>query len=403
MSRTSPRVGVPPVAPWRWGPWRWIGGRTLGALVVLCALEAWLYHWGNYGRFVRQVRDERLGMVILPNQSRRVTHDLAIPVAINSYGFRDREWAPPEFEADGRPRKRPDIYRVAAFGDSITFGVGVDIDQTWTRQLERLLAEHLQRERRVDPRTPEPVVMNFGVAGYALENMARLYEDLVQQWVPDVVVFSLHPFDVKPVVNFSADPDYFLRETVQRTAVYDYLNDHVTDRWIPKSPAERPEDSNQQRSTIQKLQRDPYGEELRPLWDAAAERMAGLRQRVESGGGHLMILCHPHLSQMLDSTVADSESFWGPWAEGQRGAAGEPAVGCLGLRLPFTETMSQLAGELRSVGFRVSTYGAEQIPLGLEHESESPFQLFDTQHFAPLGHEVVARLMLAELARMNWL
>ena len=55
--------------------------------------------------------------------------DFQYTVHINSLGLRDREIA----------RDRGDAYRIAALGDSYTYGWGVEIEQTWLRQVEERL------------------------------------------------------------------------------------------------------------------------------------------------------------------------------------------------------------------------------------------------------------------------
>lgn len=73
-----------------------------------------------------------------------------IEISINSYGFRDHAFS---FE-------KPDhVCRIVALGDSFTFGQGVPIESTYSKQLEQLLNEKKDGDRKYE-------VLNAGVQGY---------------------------------------------------------------------------------------------------------------------------------------------------------------------------------------------------------------------------------------------
>jgi len=73
-------------------------------------------------------------------------------VSINAMGFRDPERSPGDAGGPGEGR---DPFRIAVFGDSFTWGHGVEDDEVFTRLLER------------DLRGPE--VWNLAVSGYATD------------------------------------------------------------------------------------------------------------------------------------------------------------------------------------------------------------------------------------------
>ena len=60
------------------------------------------------------------------------TPEFSHTAKINSLGFRDREWATTKKEA---------TTRIVAIGDSFTFGMGVELDRTWTKVLEQGLKD----------------------------------------------------------------------------------------------------------------------------------------------------------------------------------------------------------------------------------------------------------------------
>lgn len=92
---------------------------------------------------------------------------------INSWGFRDREYA---------LEKPPGTYRVVCLGDSYTFGQGVAIEDTWERQLEGRLNDALA-PLRVE-------VMNFGVQAYNSRNELGMLESKALRFDPDLVLLA---------------------------------------------------------------------------------------------------------------------------------------------------------------------------------------------------------------------
>src|SRR5580765_286284 len=94
-------------------------------------------------------------------------------IALNSEGFRT-----PPFDA----ATRPGVLRIACIGDSWTFGMNVEQNQTYPARLEALLnARPPIGIRGVD-------VMNFGVLGYTSFQGLQLLKTRVLALHPDIVV-----------------------------------------------------------------------------------------------------------------------------------------------------------------------------------------------------------------------
>lgn len=131
-----------------------------------------VYHWDTYHSL--------LGWTNLPGYR----SDSAVPfeVAINSQGLR----APREYTV----RPQSDRRRVLMFGDSSVFGEEVDDDQT--------LPFHLEQELL------DAEVLNFGVHGYGLGQMALRLEEEGFALNPDhvVVVYLTYDFMRDPQPNF---------------------------------------------------------------------------------------------------------------------------------------------------------------------------------------------------------
>ena len=110
-----------------------------------------------------------LGWVHIPGARVHWTDEGDGWVRINNQGMRDIERTTPR--QDG-------VFRIAVFGDSMTEGVQVNLDQIFTQQLESLLRSE---GRRVE-------VLNFGVSGYSPLQGYLMYREQGVLFKPDLVL-----------------------------------------------------------------------------------------------------------------------------------------------------------------------------------------------------------------------
>lgn len=105
---------------------------------------------------------------------RLIRPDAEAEVAINSEGFRGPEFAPPD----------PDALRVLVLGDSVTFGLHLDREQSWPRRMQQQLAKQA-RGRTVQ-------VRNLSVPGYSTFQGRRLFQRhaIEGDFAPHLVVFA---------------------------------------------------------------------------------------------------------------------------------------------------------------------------------------------------------------------
>ena len=366
---------------------RFIGWRAVIVALCFVGLELGLRQ-GGYGKWVITERDERLGWVMLPDQD-RYSHDLTIEEHINSYGFRDDDWAPPERAGDGSWAKDESVYRVAIVGNSVTYGTSVPVEETWCRVLQDELRALF--ETAGDARTP--LVMNFAVQGYTFEQMARNYEDNIRPFRPDLLVVPTIPHDVAPFEGGVDDFDFPYRRSVVRTATHDWLHKRVVPKW---RAAVRPRwavagGAEELARAEAQLTARPFGPESRPLWDAAAERMAEVQAMVEADGGRLAIVDLPRLFPVLKPNLKLPSSYWKPWAE-ERGVAHVDTVDAL------RESMGPLVGELSFLKANFVNDAALQARLAkLSNIERNCYLIFDLGHYSARGHRVVARTFLRGL------
>jgi lysophospholipase L1-like esterase len=96
---------------------------------------------------------------------------------INKDGIRDRDYS--QTKANG-------TYRIAAVGDSCTFGLGLELENTWPKQLE----QELQMTN------PHLEVINFGVMGYNTPQEAERIQDKVLKYSPDLIIIGYSLNDI---------------------------------------------------------------------------------------------------------------------------------------------------------------------------------------------------------------
>lgn len=295
-----------------------IGWRTVLVVALLAAVELSLKHVGGFGWWAATERSERYGWRMLPDQDAR-SRDLSIAERINAYGFRDREWDPPISDGEGGWLKDDSLYRVAIVGNSFTYGTSVAIEDAYSRQIEQLIQAELD-QRDVDK---QALVMNFAVQGYCLEQMARVYEDLIRPFQVDLLIVPCHHHDAFPMAPAADDPDYDFRRWVIRSATYDMLVRHVINRWIPppsmavlatgKAAGEGGPDINWRQLDKDMMER-PFSRQFRPLWDKAAQRMQSLDDMLAEDNGRLLLATLPrHRKYFKPDKVFDASSKWAGW------------------------------------------------------------------------------------------
>ena len=96
-----------------------------------------------------------------------------ITIQINSLGWRDREIP---FE------KQEGTFRIVALGDSITFGWGVELNETYVKQLETILrTQHPNRNYEV---------INIGIEDLGLQEELKLLKQVGLNFQPDLVLLG---------------------------------------------------------------------------------------------------------------------------------------------------------------------------------------------------------------------
>jgi lysophospholipase L1-like esterase len=140
-------------------------------------LEMW-----KYARLIKRQNDNpNIGHEHEPNTRATL---MGVDVNINSRRLRDREFSTTKPEG---------VYRILLLGDSMTFGWGARLEDTYAKVLERMLNEnppgnHQQFE-----------VINTGVGNYNTVQEVAYFKQYGLQYDPDMVILGYYINDAEPI------------------------------------------------------------------------------------------------------------------------------------------------------------------------------------------------------------
>ncbi len=149
--------------------------RKIQALVLGLTL-AILVLAGTEARYRELERAE--GLQLAPPQQAERLFVLRGDEQLNEQGFRERK-----LSLD-KPER---MHRVVVLGDSVTFGAGVRVHETWTRQAELLLKDRARVQ-----------LVNLAVYSYDIAQIAATLEHAGWAWQPDLVVYAAYTNDHIP-------------------------------------------------------------------------------------------------------------------------------------------------------------------------------------------------------------
>jgi len=119
-------------------------------------------------RYAMEVKEDsenpKIGHVHKPGSEEELMN---VKVSINSDGLRDKEYS----------TEKGDAYRMIFLGDSLTFGWGVEVEDTFQYILEEELSK-----------TSPTEIINFGIGNYNTEQEVNLFFEKGVKYDPDKVV-----------------------------------------------------------------------------------------------------------------------------------------------------------------------------------------------------------------------
>ena len=177
----------------------------------------------------------------------------------------------------------------AAFGDSFTFGAGVDQEATWVAQLSRLT----NRE-----------IINFGVPGHGPHQYTRVFQKYGVQLRPKVVFYAMFSNDLRDGVRFEAPPANLehrmtAKEFMTRySASYNIINN--ASRSLKKNR------THDRRNTIglklvDRRLRDPYAiadQKFASAWAGIAKQIEDAHQESKRTNATFILLYFPQKEEV---------------------------------------------------------------------------------------------------------
>ena len=110
---------------------------------------------------------------------------IGVPVTINNLGLRG---------PDTTLEKPPGVFRIIGVGDSITFGYGVRVEDTFLQVLERDLNDSAPADLHYE-------VLNAGIPATGLEYYTHFIEDVAPAMHPDLIVVCMALNDIDPLLD----------------------------------------------------------------------------------------------------------------------------------------------------------------------------------------------------------
>lgn len=206
-------------------------------------------------------------------------------VRSNSLGFRSEEIT---------SEKSKDTFRILIFGDSSSFGWGVDDGDTYASVMKREL-ERLSPGRKIE-------VLNFSIPGDSSEFGRLIAEKYAKSYAPDLIVIGFGANDAKKVYTpHRQQVDRFrensemqtLRQVAQKSAFVRSLTT-IADEWSRQKSADK-----RQKATAVPAER--YAENLDAI--AKVGLSAGAKQAL------ILTMCVPRDYRTIAAGVADEKKY----------------------------------------------------------------------------------------------
>ena len=149
---------------------------------------------GLVGPIVMEPKNPNFPLELIPNSEANIG---GVSYKINSKGLRDYEHS---YE------KQENTLRILIMGDSVTMGYAVDFNDTYPKQLEKLLKNNVE-------------VLNFGIMGYNTWHEFELLKEEGIKYKPDMIIFGYVLNDLERDIDKIVKND-----TSKRICYIDYFN-----------------------------------------------------------------------------------------------------------------------------------------------------------------------------------
>ena len=233
-------------------------------------LEMWRYS----NKIKRISSDPSIGHEHRPSAKAKL---MGVDVRTNALGLRDVEISPE------KPLK---TVRVLMLGDSLTFGWGVPMDKTYSKQVESLLRAQGQAVE----------VINTGVGNYNTSMEVEYFFEHGLKLRPDIVVLNYFINDAEPMPNYSTN--VFNRNL----RAYVYFASRL-DAALRSASLGDNADWQQYYGSLYSEQKNAQG------LGAVRSSVARLAKYCRENGIHLLLANYPELRQLKDYPFPNADDF----------------------------------------------------------------------------------------------
>jgi hypothetical protein len=225
--------------------------------------------------------DENLGYKYTHNfQGSFISQDgKELSFSTNSKGLRDEEHS---YE------KEDDIIRILTLGDSVTFGAGVSLNESYTKILEKDLKDS---GRNVE-------IINTGVGGYELDQEYIYYVSEGYKYNASIVLYGIVLNDIQQV-NISKVMQE-KQNINQKSGFRIFIRDHCKSCKFIYSVIKNSQENRDEYNQL-------YFESIYSYWENESlygryeKELFSLKEEVEKNGGKLVLVVFPYTEQFVNS------------------------------------------------------------------------------------------------------
>ena len=149
-------------------------------LLLVCSVMLMLMAFEGVLQFQAQRKGEKR-LLTMPEEWKR--RDTDVPGAGKAYYWHGKLHVLNEFDMRRTApftSKNPNVARIMVLGDSLTYGKGVDVNDTYPAVMERMLSQDFRVE-----------VLNLGVNGYQSEQIFQQMLMFAPELQPDIIVYGV--------------------------------------------------------------------------------------------------------------------------------------------------------------------------------------------------------------------
>ncbi len=188
------------------------------------------------------------------NQPNLTGNFFGVPVSINSIGLRDQEVS----------AKTNSEFRILVMGDSMPFGIGVQVEDSFPAQLEQLLQQNSTSQKHIH-------TLNLGVPSYNTEQELTQLKQIGMGLEPDLVALLFSANDLQAKMWIFDKRRSWFTDLAQRSYAASLIYTaykHLKRRFANVKPIEKP------RTAVTKQQPSPPSRAANSAWNSVQRSLS---------------------------------------------------------------------------------------------------------------------------------